>query len=291
MSQGPSFSLYERVAIKIRQRRYRNRTSTPYLSGDAFAALADFSVMDESDLVQLSRETKPPEIIFCRSDLVSSLTKYLTFTAKNGVLIAGNSDFEFYSTKNLPLGDFAHFYLQNSFISDGEKIHTLPIGIENLRVGINGLPKNLKFKNHEELRSPKVLVGPFSPTHSERNELLRFAHSQTESFQIVDKPLSPKKYSMIASKFDYVACPRGNGVDTHRFWETMYRGLIPIVKRSAWSESLEGLDLPFLQVNDWSETSEAIKQNSNASFFNPHEIDNLWISTWKQRILGSKLLN
>jgi hypothetical protein len=288
MSHGPKFSFPQRVAIRIRQQRFKNKTSTPFLSGDAFAALADFSVMHEGDFFRLSRQKKSPEIIFCRSDLVPSLTKYLPSTKKNGVFIAGNSDYEFTSTENLPLEHFAQFYLQNSYISDGKKIHTLPIGIENLRVGINGLPRNLKFKNHENLRSPKVLVGPFSPTHSERNELLSLARSERDTFQIIDSSLSPKKYSNLVREYIYIACPRGNGIDTHRFWETMYRGLIPIVKRSAWSQSLEELGLPFLQVNEWSDTSEIIKQHSIDLFFNPKEVENLWIATWKRRILSSK---
>ena len=29
----------------------------------------------------------------------------------------------------------------------------------------------------------------------------------------------------------FVLCPRGNGVDTHRMWETLYMGSIPIVRR------------------------------------------------------------
>lgn len=31
---------------------------------------------------------------------------------------------------------------------------------------------------------------------------------------------------------DYVASPRGNGLDCHRFWESLYLGAIPIVEHS-----------------------------------------------------------
>jgi hypothetical protein len=31
---------------------------------------------------------------------------------------------------------------------------------------------------------------------------------------------------------DYVASPRGNGLDCHRFWEGLYLGVTPIVERS-----------------------------------------------------------
>jgi hypothetical protein len=55
-----------------------------------------------------------------------------------------------------------------------------------------------------------------------------------------------------SSKF--VFCPRGNGIDTHRIWETLYMGSIPIVIY----ENAHHLftDLPILFINDWSEITE-----------------------------------
>lgn len=52
----------------------------------------------------------------------------------------------------------------------------------------------------------------------------------------------------------YVLCPRGNGVDTHRLWETLYMGSIPIV---LWDSAHAGwTDLPILFVNSWDEVTE-----------------------------------
>jgi hypothetical protein len=52
----------------------------------------------------------------------------------------------------------------------------------------------------------------------------------------------------------FVFCPRGVGYDTHRLWETLYMGSIPIVKRCL---ALAGFsDLPILFVDDWSEINE-----------------------------------
>jgi hypothetical protein len=50
--------------------------------------------------------------------------------------------------------------------------------------------------------------------------------------------------------YDFVLCPRGNGIDTHRLWETLYMGGIPVVRRS---ESFPAVltDLPVLVVDDW----------------------------------------
>jgi hypothetical protein len=52
----------------------------------------------------------------------------------------------------------------------------------------------------------------------------------------------------------FVLCPRGNGVDTHRLWETLYMGSIPIVRKdiahSGWT------DLPIVFVDSWEEVTE-----------------------------------
>lgn len=54
----------------------------------------------------------------------------------------------------------------------------------------------------------------------------------------------------------FVLCPRGNGIDTHRLWETLYMGSIPIVLQniahSGWT------DLPILFVNSWDEVTEEL---------------------------------
>ena len=52
---------------------------------------------------------------------------------------------------------------------------------------------------------------------------------------------------------DFVLCPPGNGIDTHRLWETLYMGSIPIVKRD--SAHAGWTDLPILFVNNWSEVT------------------------------------
>ena len=51
---------------------------------------------------------------------------------------------------------------------------------------------------------------------------------------------------------DFVLCPRGNGTDTHRLWETLYMGGIPIVRRTdCWLPLLR--DLPVVVVDEWAE--------------------------------------
>ena len=52
----------------------------------------------------------------------------------------------------------------------------------------------------------------------------------------------------------FVLCPRGAGIDTHRLWETLYMGSIPIVKNDVAHENW--LDLPILFIDSWDQVTE-----------------------------------
>jgi hypothetical protein len=54
-----------------------------------------------------------------------------------------------------------------------------------------------------------------------------------------------------------VLCPEGNGVDTHRFWETLYMGGIPVVTKNPMMEFFYN-NLPVIQLNDWSELEDRL---------------------------------
>ena len=53
----------------------------------------------------------------------------------------------------------------------------------------------------------------------------------------------------------FVVCPEGNGVDTHRLWETLYMGGVPIVQKSKYLSTLL-LDLPVIQIDSWEQLKD-----------------------------------
>ena len=68
-----------------------------------------------------------------------------------------------------------------------------------------------------------------------------------------------KRFLMDIRECNFAVCPEGNGVDTHRMWETLYMETIPIVKRSPVHRDWE--DLPVYWVDSWDEvTSETLEQ-------------------------------
>jgi hypothetical protein len=73
-----------------------------------------------------------------------------------------------------------------------------------------------------------------------------------------------KRFLMEVKRHNFVICPRGNGIDTHRLWETLYMGSIPVVIYSDVHKNL--LDLPILFIKDWSELTEELMNNTLAAF-------------------------
>ncbi len=276
------FSFLQRAKIRALKYRYKSSTSDPYLSGDAIASLCEFQIRKEEDLKLFEQFGAECSVVFCRSDLVPHLAEIRLSSKKNRTLVAGNSDFDFTEKKVLPFRTFNRFFLQNSMVSDGKSIFTLPVGVENLSIGINGLPNNLVATLSWEEKLDSILVGPFSPTHASRGVLMEFAELNPDIFDCYFDRISPHQFALKMNSYKYVACPRGNGIDSHRFWETLYRGSIPIVLASPWSSSLAVYKFPFIQVTSWSEVKTAILNFERLSARTlPSDIDGLWIPLWK----------
>jgi len=90
-----------------------------------------------------------------------------------------------------------------------------------------------------------------------------------------------------SSKF--VFCPRGNGIDTHRIWETLYMGSIPIVKYEKTHHLFT--DLPILFIDDWNTISEDFLNQKYLEITSKDwNMDKLTMSYWEE-FIKNKILN
>ena len=277
--------LTSRIVFKVRKSLNKGKINYPYLSGDAFKALCDLVIdQDSLDIPGLEQKIPDARIIFCRSNVVEELFHRFGNVIRARVLIAGNSDRDFTEELNIP-PSFEHVLLQNSFISDGKRIHTLPIGLENQKLGINGLPKNFKSINMASGRRKEVLVGPFSPTHPSRIGLLEKYEKEVGPWQTLNSWIFPDRLVRRYEEFTFVLSPRGNGVDTHRVWESLYKGAHPILEENSWSRSLKEMGYPVSLVSKLEpETVKSFLHNSEVTPFDPQNLEKLWMPYWERLI-------
>ena len=91
------------------------------------------------------------------------------------------------------------------------------------------------------------------------------------------------KYHQSLKEATFVLCPWGNGVDTHRLWETLYSGSIPVTKQHATYKSVK--DLPILFVDDYEDiTYELLEQFLNNLDINKLNIEKLNLNYWINEI-------
>jgi hypothetical protein len=201
------------------------------------------------------------------------------------ILLVGNGDKNFHELSPVHLNFADFFFLQNSFISDFELFSPLPIGIENLRFARNGLPALMEQNYTWEEKEDRILVGPFGLTHTDRNLVVDKLKLDDNLFELIPGRLEPKQYARIMGKFRYIAAVRGNGVDTHRHWESLYRGSIPFVLNDSWSASMKSFGFPFVLLEEWS--LSAIKEHLNVGFTESRKIRSnkkMWWPFWRELI-------
>lgn len=280
-------SRYEVSKIYLSRAVNWRRNNSPLLSGDSFGSLCDYVAYPPCfrNVTQNYRDLKEARVIFCPSDKLEQFFYEFSGIIQAKVVIAGNSDYEFHDRPiNIPKSVKA-LYLQNSFISDDSFIFTLPIGLENLKLGMNGKPRNFKNLDSMSAKLPKVLFGPFSNTHPDRVKVHDLFSSSGEWHDFLDCRLPPKNFVNLVRSYSYVAAVRGNGVDTHRLWETLYLGTVPIVARDSWSESLRKLNLPIMFIDHWTlENVEAVIKNEIVEIFDPNQCPALWIDFWSSKL-------
>ena len=291
-----------------------------FITGDKFKELADFTFSPEKkldgDYDNLANTFRPMALHQARANIVYTHTMYVSSLFEllrvlkqyKFVVITHNSDNyveheydhadSFYTADGFGQNQawFAippnviRWFTKNVNCSDN-RIESIPIGIQNDR----WLTKHDKKKMIEEkVKEP----------HSYRNLMymnFRVGTNATKRQPVYDlfkdKPwvtvLQGQDGHDVAGYIDsiynhkFVICPEGNGIDTHRTWETLYLGSIPIEKRNINNQFYK--DLPICFVDDWEEVTEEYLNGwlnwSQGQMWNMNMIN---FGYWKNKILSVK---
>jgi len=82
----------------------------------------------------------------------------------------------------------------------------------------------------------------------------------------------------------FVISPQGNGLDTHRTWECLYVGSIPIEKRNLNNRFYT--DLPICFIDEWEDlTEEFLLSEYERITSGIYDLDKLTFDYWKNKIM------
>jgi hypothetical protein len=241
-----------------------------YLQGQKFRELSDNN-----------------KIYYCETHNIHTFFKGINFT-HDFILITHNSDDKVDNVRNLPT-NLKHWFAQNVCINH-PKIESIPIGLENTQwfPEIGKIDK-MKTKINEE-RNFKNLLYINHNINTNYNERYKpYQLFRNKSFVTCVEGKNGEGFESYLDNIynhKFVLCPEGNGTDTHRTWECLYMGTIPIEKRNINNSFYT--DLPICFVNDWEEITESFLNTEYERIKNTKfNLEKLDFDYWRKRIINS----
>lgn len=203
-------------------------------------------------------------------------------------LITGHSDYAIRDDHAKAYPDTIWFSVNAS----ASRVHGLPLGITNdtTETAMHPICGNIAVL-HE------VATRPHTPTRlaymnfavdtypTERTHVRSLFESKPWVTQGTYSPTLEGHRAYLEDIRDhaFVLCPRGNGCDTVRLWETLYLGRIPIVKQDPVHKDWQ--DLPILFVDRWEDVTEDLLRRTQVEFAaRSWSYEKLKIGYWIQKM-------
>ena len=263
-----------------------------FITGEKFITLADMVYYPKG-----ADDANPLENTFCFGGLkelsivythtlyVKKLFELIDRIKARFIVITHNCD-EIVDDSYVVPGNVIKWFAQNVAISN-PKIESIPIGLENERWFRKLNKKDKMISKLSEDRRLKNLVYVncnINTNPLQRNPVYWFFEGKENA--TIESGTNGKNFDEYLDNIynhKFVACPEGNGIDTHRTWETLYMGSIPIEKRNINNGFYR--DLPICFVDEWaictpeflnSEYLRIKKENWN--------LEKLTFSYWEKKI-------
>jgi len=266
-----------------------------WIQGDKFIGLADFTFspgdrhLDDYDKLPNTLDLsnlKPVNIVYTHTIYAKQLLELIASVQREFIIITHNSDVNIDESFRMPK-NVLKWYSQNVNVVD-PRIESIPIGLENNRWFQSEMKKE-KMENrvlHPRIYKNTVYMNHNASTNPEKREFL-YSLFGGESWVTSERGKNGRGFTEYLEDIydhNFVICPEGNGMDTHRTWETLYMRSIPIEKRNINNQFYT--DLPICFVDDWSEITLAFLGSEYKRIKNGvWNMKKLTFEYWRNKIL------
>lgn len=243
--------------------------NSPFLNVEAYAAICKYVLNDISGKLEFVINPLGKENYVCIKIDCVTWVNYLTpildkFNLKNVTLFVCNGDLPFCSKQIELLNDDR---IDRCFAQNADLIHKklipVPIGIaHHLYNNAHGNIQNFNKVQSENNIKDNLIYANFSVNTNAKERCDCLLHTKMklvdqegngwhEKSDVLEwyQPKSHESYLRDLSKSYYCLSPRGNGIDCHRTWESLYMRCIPIVTRNLVTESHSYL--PIIILDSW----------------------------------------
>lgn len=158
-------------------------------------------------------------------------------------------------------------------IANGGKVIPAPYGLQRaMNPNDQRISITSNFINFPELNPVTLLYVNHSDNTSRERIGIKDIFRNKSWAMVQDHRISYSEHLGKIKQSKFVICPRGNAIDCHRNWEVIYMKRVPVMKRHSYLEKLFK-DYPVLFVDDYSQVTEELLNNSDYLFEEAKTID------------------
>jgi hypothetical protein len=231
-------------------------TKNDYISGYFYYKICDWSVCPRYPQNFDISKIKENDLVFLNLDYFENFINFLNNNSIQNkfILVTQNSDRDF--TKNM-------FSLIDRYVSKvypincnfkHEKVFKIPLGFNDHST------ETLDEENFDFSKKQNLIYMNFK-LHHHSDRPICFDYFKKFNWVDVENEILPlKEFYDKLKTYKYCISPRGTGIDTHRIYESLLYGVIPVVKKSELDDLYE--NLPVLLVDSWKDVTEEYLINS-----------------------------
>lgn len=234
----------------------------------------------------LAIDPEKVHLVYTHTSYVHDFFKLVRGTGLKIVLVSHNSD-ENITNYDIP-AEVLRWFTTN-VNQKHYKLTALPIGLENNR-WMHKIDK-IKIMSDKWAEDKECRNLIYMNHNCKTNPFKRY-----EPYQILEKKdfvtaesgvnfQNFESYIDNVYKHTFVICPEGNGIDTHRVWEALYMGAIPIVIHNELYSHFKSL--PIMKVQAWSDVTIENLDNwiKGVYYLTPWDFSKLRFDYWSNKIL------
>lgn len=253
--------------------------------------VSDITYIDENDYKNIKPNSKVYVITSALNDFINKI-KF-----KDIILITGcsiiSAPIEICKLHNINYYNLKQkiklWYTQNNDFN----ILSIPLGLD-FHTNPYPLKQENKLKNIMN-KLPSILNRPLKcyanfhfrkfKRHDRDRHIAEYTLRNKSFIDFENYPINREQCWQKHANYSFVICPFGNGIDTHRLWETLILGSIPIIRNSTLNKLL--IDLPVVIINKWEDLNIHLLRIKKIEIINNYKNYNfkkLTMNYWKSKL-------
>jgi hypothetical protein len=238
------------------------------------------------NLELLDQEIDNPRLVFCYSCSLNLLEMKLHLFKNPFILVSHNEDNNITeSYTDLANSDKIIRWFAQNLMMNHPKLSWIPIGIPNSMWESGNLSIFINKITPAQYIQKEPCIHFFFSIHTNPNERELCKTKLEQKGLVFLNSLPYETYLDSIVQYKWGISPDGNGIDCHRTWEYLYMGIIPILKRSIFSENLQKL-FPCIILDSWDDL-DATHLEKDLSEQLQESRKFLKITYWKDLIYGT----